>query len=390
MGDPSIAIADQDLGRVTVNQGKVEALPLLELMKRVAFHSDQEALTEIVGQRTFSGDGLTLTAFLHRLSATSLHCLGKSQDLISQLAYDLTLDKFLLMPGDHIHTETQSEAEPRRTSTDCRYYYKGFLAWVEKQEDRIPRGTLLREAWVTEAFAGFVKRQFAHSCLEAKRRLADRFSSRYVWNLDGRGSITVRLPRTLSASKRRHWLETHIPDVDPTRAEERKRIQSIIDRELSFGGQVSLDQVDGEAALASDPPDWKATELDRLGFPQFVADEKAESIELQRPAIRALGPANLRLLVLKIFDNLVSGECSEEVLASWFGLSKTAYSHFAGSKWDCGSDGTTAVPDLFVNVAHVLARHPQFVDAAEELGFLKVARATLNRVAKIRLREATS
>lgn len=251
----------------------------------------------------------------------------------------------------------------------------------------MPREKVQREAWVFQAFAGFVKRQFLHSCQEAKRRIADRFSSRYNWPVDDRGSITVRLPRTLVGSQRRKWLESNIIDVDPSRPGERSRVQSIIDNELIFGQEVSLDQGVFFPDLVTQPPDWNLIELDGLRFPELVAEEKVQAIHLQRPSIQRMGSDDLRRFILMIFDNLVSESLTEEALAELFGLTKTAFSHFAGSDWyRDGSDGIIHVPDLWANVMYLLVHHPLFTEAAQELGLLDEARAVLKRVKCIRLR----
>jgi hypothetical protein len=303
-----------------------------------------------------------------------------------QDACNLTLDRFFNIPDEEDRSSRRSDGGSNHPATDCRHYYRAFLTWVRQREDRLPQGTLLRETWVMEAFAGFVQRQFLLSCREACRRLADRFSSRYVWKVDSRGSLTVRLPRTLASGQRRKWLESNIPDVDPTRANERERVQSIIDKRLCFGEEVPLDQAAGEPALATNPPDWTSIELDRLRFPEFVAEEKSRSISLQRPSIRRLGPETLRQLVFAVFYNLVYKEHSEEYLAWSFGLPKTAFSRFCGSRWRRDdSKGSAEIPDLWSNVAYLLANHPKFVDAASELGLLDTAHDVLNRVENVRL-----
>lgn len=367
-------------------QENYDNLPFLELIKRVLSHHDLKAHAKILTFRYFMGGKLSLSDLVRHFTDELCAHRAPGYDGISQDVYDLTLDRFLWIPLDEVRQNPLVDGERRQVGHDSRHFYRAFLEWVKKHKHRIPRGKVQREAWVCEAFAGFVRQQVLHAFQEAKRKIADRFSSRYNWQVAGRGSITVRLPRTLTGSKRRRWLETHILDVNPSRPGERARIQSIIDRELIFGQEVSLDQTDYYSDLVTQPPNWYLIELDGLRFPEFVAEEKVQSISLQRPSIQRIGSGNLRRIILIIFDNLVSESLTEEALAELVGLTKTAFSHFAGSDWyRNGPDGIIHVPDLWANVMYLLVNHPIFTEAAQELGLLDEARAVLKRVKHIRL-----
>ena len=378
MHKPFIPIPSNPQEETAKKKNSLQGTYFLDLVERVVSTGDREALSEIVERRRYSERNLILPDLIRRRAEETAVYTSQAVDPIIQDACDLAEERFFRIPDENDLASAISDGKPKRPSTDCRNYYRAFLSWVSNQEGRLPQGKILREAWVMDAFANFVSRQFLLSYQEAKRRFADRFSSRYVWNVDGRGSLTVRLPRTLASGQRRKWLESSIPDVDPTRANERERVQSIIDERLCFGEEVPLEENSRKLPLAINPPDWAAISLDFLQFPQFVAEEKSASIDRQRPSIRRLGPKFLRYLVLAVFENLLSENQTEESLAESFGLSKTAFSHFAGSRWRRDdSRGSVEIPDLWANVAYLLANHPNFVEAASELGFLDTAREIL-------------
>lgn len=361
-------------------------MTLLELVVEAIETNDPQPIAEILHHHKFGwstkADGLTFPEFLEHLVKIQRTTGRSFPDEVWELAVDLTIEKFVLPPSNV--DETRNDPIAGRTNPIC--YYRAFLDWVKNQINLIPRGKILQEAWVSDAFMRFIKRQFLHSCQEAKRRLADRFSSRYVWHVDGSGSITVRLPRTLPGPQRRKWLESNINNVDPSQPDERERIQSIIDRKLVFGDQVPLDQAEIRSDLVTHPPDWFSIELDGLRFPEFVAEEKVQAIDYQRPSIREIGPDKLRSLVLTVFDNLLSETYNEKDLAELFGLSKTAFSHFAGSKWyQDGIDKIIHVPDLWANVMFLLVHQPRFTDLAMELGFLNEASEVLKDIKQVRL-----
>jgi hypothetical protein len=125
-----------------------------------------------------------------------------------------------------------------------------------------------------------------------------------------------------------------------------------------------------------------------LLFAEFIAREKAASVALQRPAIRALGSDKLAEFVLAVMENLLDKERTEEEIARAFGLSKSAYSRFAGSRWNgvkTNKRGTIA--DLWVNVSHVLAKNPMFVDVARQAGVFGPARDIAERIDVCRMRK---
>jgi len=119
----------------------------------------------------------------------------------------------------------------------------------------------------------------------------------------------------------------------------------------------------------------------------FVADEKAGAIERQRPAIRSLGAARLRALVLAILDALTDGSFNERKLAGQFGISLSTMSRFAGSRWQ--PDSRAQPPDLYVNLAHLLASDPVLTECAQDAGVFPTVAQVRQNVPTPRLRGAT-
>jgi len=125
-------------------------------------------------------------------------------------------------------------------------------------------------------------------------------------------------------------------------------------------------------------------EADASDLAATVAQEKAEAIHEQRPAIQALGVSALRALVLRIFDALAEGHYEDSMLADAFGLSKATFSRFAGSRWQAGDNAR--VPDLWLNVARTLSAHTAFGEAAQRAGVWARVEEVLRRSPSSRTR----
>jgi hypothetical protein len=102
------------------------------------------------------------------------------------------------------------------------------------------------------------------------------------------------------------------------------------------------------------------------GLARAVADEKVNNIDHQRPKIQELGPKRLKRLILRAFQDLHDGCYQEKRLAERFRRSRPTVSRFAGSRWRTRPDAPP--PDLWVNVAEVLAANDDFVEAAKAVG----------------------
>jgi hypothetical protein len=372
----------------------VPAMGLSELVSRVASDGDTQCLHELLERRSPFHDGsrfITLSDHLFRLRKQALANRKNRTDIIDK-AYDLTVDKFSHLPDASLPTGKSGIREPlKHGGSDCRYYYWAFLEMVRKSDlaDSCESEVEL-ECEIGQLLKRFVTRHFYLSLLEA-RRSANPAVSRYVWRVNGKGSITLWMPKTVRGAERRTWLEENVVDFDPSRPNERDRVQAIVDARLSRGTSVPFHQL--EHGLSSCAPGQKRSRSPSLpedggvDLPRFIADEKADSLDLQRPAIRALGRATLKKLVLAVFENISERCRSEEALAASFGLSKSAFSRFGGSRWDrVGEHRKGAIPDLWLNLSQVLSRESQFVDVAQRAGVLQAARDMTQENARIRLR----
>jgi len=341
-------------------------MPLGDLIRRIVQSSDRAALEQLHNHRPLfrlpGGRPMLLAPFVQRLCETP-RATARVDGNTAMLdrAYDLTIDKFSHLPEDGL-----SRAAPRAGGTDCRYYYRSVLQaldqWVETHnvgsalEQEIAAATILQRR---------VARNFRLSCLEAKRAHNPAIS-RYAWQVNGR-VIYLWLPLSMPGHARRRWLEEHVDDLDPSRTGERARIQAIVDRHLGVPHPVPWDDPAGSLVAshgpATDPLDQEVT---LHGLARVVAEEKAQNLSHQRPAIQALGGDALKRLVLSIFEDLGQGQYEEKRLAETFGLSAATFSRFAGSRW--AEYATGRIPDLWNNVAQTLAGHASFVEIAQQAG----------------------
>jgi len=135
---------------------------------------------------------------------------------------------------------------------------------------------------------------------------------------------------------------------------------------------------------ADDPSPWievlhreAAERVESLAI--MLANEKAEHVQDQRRAIRKLGEEGVRWLVVRILGSLALSDYRAKEVAREFGLSQATLSRFAGTRWGQGLGGpdSVQVPGLWRNLAHLLAREPEFLAAAIEARVLRRLRQTL-------------
>jgi hypothetical protein len=290
-------------------------------------------------------------------------------DRILDEAFNLTIDRFYNMPAQ---TEYADEHGPE--GPDCRYSFKAYVVYVTEKLKKNPSAT----AWEAEmiaakALAGLVRRYFRLSALEITRR-AYEFVRRYAWRVPPR-TLYVWMPFQIPGQRCREWLESNIPDVEPDRWGEQDRVQNLVNQRVARTEIISLSEADkiGESLLpyTVSIPSIVEEEVSLKGLPDAVAREKAEHIVRQRPSIRLLGKDQLMELIRVIFDRLAHGEYIEKEVAASFGLSQATMSRFAGSRWSHDHNGPMTVPDLWKNTALTLARHSDFVRAAQKAGVWK-------------------
>ena len=354
-------------------------MPALELVERIVSQADRQALRELHDCRTLfqlpNGPRLCLAPFLAELCRTAPAIrLARGEALVMDVAYDLTVDKFVNLPRD----EPNDEAD-RGTGSDCRHYYRAFLRrFAALRSEHTPRNHIQEEALVSQELQRLVVRHFRLSCLEARRR-STRSRSRYAWRVNG-GVTYVWMPMHVGRRDRRKWLESRVDQPDPGRAGEKERVQRIVDVELGGTDETRFEPPERIAASAVDHhdplQDLIEREVEEHGLARVVAEEKSTALHRQRPALRALGAEGLRRLVVNVFSALDQGCYEEKAVAAEFGLSPATLSRFAGSRWRDASRRNP--PDLWVNVAHTVARHPAFVEIAQEAGVWPAVQAIVD------------
>lgn len=344
-------------------------LTLHELARRIATWGDAEALAEWHNRTPFylEGEGpVCFVTFVDKLRRRALDRANEHADK----AYDLTLDKFSRLdrlPHNHCAPAVRS---PSQGGPDCRCYFGAFARSLDKQQPLLEGMMgLERERHEAKILQGLVQRHFLLSLRDCQR---NSFMTRYVWRLAG-GDLTVLMPRSISGRARQKWLQANIGEVDLNRPNEQARIQAIIDHHVGQPRLLSLSE-DRETAYDDELPLAQMPGEDRLavsveGLADTVAKEKAANILKLRPAIQALGPAQLQEMILQIFDALADEQYCLVQTAQRFGLSKATLSRFAGIRWN--ADEATlgsGVPDLWRNTAQVIGNDPHFVEAANRAG----------------------
>lgn len=326
-------------------------LSLIELIASIAHQSDTRALTELHNHRRVmrhKGQRLLLAEYLNFLRESD----REYSQLVLDQAYDLALGRFFNIPP--------KPTEPLKSSgPDCRYYFMAFLKAAENKiesdmdmirADNLTCGLLQRHVY----------RHFRLSVLECVR-LERKLVRRYNWHVKG-SIISVHLPVELPGSICNKWLCERFPDVDPDRPGERDLLQTEIDKTISRKHIQSLCDrgglnIDIPVDMSS-PLDMLGRQLDSQGLAETVANEKAENLELQRPAVRTLGQENLRYMILRIFADIASDSYSAAMVADRFGISKPSLCRFAAIHWH-GAE-SPQVPDLWKNTAQVLCSCSRF------------------------------
>lgn len=351
-------------------------MPLLDLATRIVRAGDADALRELHDHRALfrSQDGRSVRLVeyvaLLRESPLARRWCGYD-DIVLDHAYNLTIDKF-----SHLPVEAAGDQGAGGQGPDCRYYFQAFVEYATAQFQLEPPA---RAVDADIAAAGMLRRlvhrHFHLSCLESRRRSPKKMVRRYIWKIDGR-ALYLWVPMEMPGGRCRRWLEASIPDVEPGRPGEQERVQATIDRLLGRPRFVSLDQtrrtIDDVVVEADPVGAMIEEEISVRALARLLADEKAEGIQEQRPAIRQLGE-RLRELIHEVFEDLVRGNYQANRIASRFGLSESTVSRFAGTRWKGDGERTAhaSVPDLWVNAARVLSRHPAFVAAAKAAGVWK-------------------
>lgn len=357
-----------------------------ELIDVLCADVHNQAINELLDHRTpFVWNGSEVFIGLYHLVANGIErCASLSprhRTEILDAARDLTLDKFTNLPPEALPEkfrksapvgteDLQGEEEAIHwPKTDRRKYYKALAnAVLADQEVTCAQSSIERESAVCAVFQRFVLRHIGLSLKEATRKFRNPFESRYAWNIPGKGAITVFLPKYLSGPQRSAWLSDNVDDPCPGRKGERERVQSIIDERLAIPSFVSGPEIELGCTTSDMPnPRELAIRSDYPNMARYFSEEKAACLNALKPSIRKCGAEGVRTLVMARMQSLATGEKKDDALAREAGVSKAAYSRFAGSKWN------SAMPDLWRNVAKEISRDPVFREMAERAGVYRAA-----------------
>ena len=344
--------------------------PLSHLIEQIAGAADRQALCELQNHRTpcrlGGGPPLTVLGFIIAVFEMSwvYRLCGKDQ-MVVERARDLTTDKF-----------SRLKNKGHDGGIDCQTCYFSVLQDIRAWNTAHPRAHALDQE---TAAACILRRNIQchvrFSCKEV-RRSCNPLRSRFAWRFPG-GTIYVWIPTSLEGKHRRPWLEENIPNPNPSRPGERRRVQSIIDDRLGVPRIVGLssDPSLDSARRGDDPSEMFRLEDDSqaVELGEVVAEEKVSRIQDLRLSIKALGPSRLKELILHIFRQLQTDDYNQSELAALHEIEEPSLSRFAGKNWN---DFST-VPDLWVNTAQVLASDERYVEAAIEAGVWNNVRTVL-------------
>lgn len=315
------------------SQRKHARLPLHSLLWCIATEKSETALRELHDFRTVfrgrEGQFIRLAEYLDELREYQ-SSLGWS--LYAENAYSTVIDTFVSVEK-------------------CAKKLQSILEQLEDGDIN----PLTLEYQVARKLESLIYHQFQFALKDSRRTLD---WSRYEWMLSN-GKLTLILPKTLSGGDRRRWLESRFPGVNPGRPGEKERIQQEIDdhfRHISvdFGSKLSVEK---NVSPRIDP-------IDMDGLVEQVAEVKVQRIAQQRPAVRRIGAANLKNLIVSVFEAIQDEGTCDERLAEEAGLSKATFSRFCGSRWNTSS----SIPDLWRNTARIIHSNPKFREVAEDAG----------------------
>ena len=362
-------------------QGQINyrLLTLLQLLGRIVYYSDTEALKELHDNRLFRHHehkrGFHLAEYIETFmdSNTAMKWCGHDP-LVLEESYNLCIDKLSNMP-----VQTENE-RLKRQGPDCRPYFLAcFIFTINLFKEEPPANALEAEIIACEILLRFVKRTFRFCCWEARRRNYP-FARRYRWILP-EGDLYVWVPFEIPGKRCREWLEINVGEVDPRRHGEKARVQAIIDRLLAKRKIYLLSELHKLDKMLPPSPDPLVSMIQEQvsveGLAEVVALEKSENIGQQRRKIQLLGEKKLKDLIHRIFDALARGEYVEKEIAASFDLSAATFSRFAGSHWKRNCGDINRVPDLWLNLADVLSGHSCFIMTAKKAGVLKRVRELL-------------
>ena len=340
-------------------------LSLIKLTSIIAQPGDKKALAELHQNRALfrfkDSRPLVMVDFLVKLkNQPQARKWCNSNQIILEKAFDLTLSKFLNFPNKNLDSFNETETN----GPDCRYYYKAFNSRVlsEIKSKNLP-DELEIEFMAAKLLQNLVFRHFYLSCLEC-RRAEQKLTRRICYQHNGQ-NLYLWIPSVMTSKMFKRWLNLNI-----TNGCSQQDIQELIDNSLFSGKIFSLQSLDGsenQNDIAASFPVLIKEQITTDGLAQTVADEKGDNIDCQRPAIKSLGEATLKKLVLRIFTSLAESTNDYQNILTDFGLSKATFSRFAGTRWTNNNScqKQASIPDLWKNTAQILIHHPDFTEAVK-------------------------
>ena len=348
-----------------MNDSGYSKLSTAELIERIALHSDGAALNELLSHRKILWSKRVrclLSDFLWDLRQKRFYLrIGareRAADEKLDLVYNLTLRKFSVL---RLQARTADMNGPY-----CNTRYMRLHKEIKSRMKPQMHSQLDEETEVARLFRNLVLGEIYYSGLEAYRE-TERAFERYPWQVPGIKPIQLKRPSWIKTGEFRKWLEQNI-DFNHL---EKEIIQEQIYKRFGFGKHFDFDEIqEYDTGLAINPDPARAEERAHLEtLYEKVANEKSESFQEQRPAIRKLGREKVQQLVLRILNDYVEQGSKDIDIAKEFNLTKATFSRFAGRDWQKSKGGSSmVVPDLWLNMAKMIHRDPYFSEAAIRLG----------------------
>lgn len=344
---------------IMLNKSSYQKLSIFNLIEKVALDKDQRALNHLLDNlkliqyndtRYLFYDFLNL---LYKRQFSPYINIKKNETDLNEkleLTYEKTLKQFSVL--------RPNKKSIKMAGPFCNAKYNRLYEQIVG----------INENSIGERFQYLVLSTIKFSWLESCREL-NKFYERYRWRVDNE-YIELYRPIKIDARDFRVWLNENINLSEFRGGDRKQNIQQLVYNHFGFQREVPFydDYTQHEVFNQSHDP-LEVNEKRYIGKFLFkiIAKEKSENFKLLRPSIRRLGKQKVKELVLKILDQFDDMKFSDASIANEYGLDKATFSRFASSKWS-RDDGIDRIPDLWKNIAGVISRNPNFVDAAVTLG----------------------
>lgn len=345
---------------------KYAGFSIIELAKLIFENSDAAALKELTEKRKpifHNDEWVSMVEFIDRLRQSEdrlKYAFGTIQEI-----EDITSRAVVILYARFTNLH-------RNTGPDCRNQYRELLRQVRNESTGT--GECLKtemETIVPEKLSSLLETQFVHCLKEANREANDLFH-RYTWQ-SGELKVELKRPAWISTRNFKEWLKENTQDFRIEDRKARRRIQDKIYEEFGRGGFFQLEEIGNLA----DEPEEPVSQVNNLI--EDVAEKIAAEFKDLKPSIRVIGRAKVKKLIIKILESRLKEDgCKDTEIAKEFGLSKSAFSRFAGRWWKQGE--ITSVPDLWRNVGELVMGDAKYTSAILESGTKNNIEKTLRLV----------